>query len=189
MPRIWAVSQWQRTIEGHHVLINLCHCPSSPLVLLSDVVSPNKCLLPLRTSDVTFCNLSVVVCCSWSGVPGSRSTALSSASQTPEARRTLNRWWAASCECRPTSPTSDVFKNNRTAFCEGNKGLHVLVESFAVSWYWVLPLCLAQGSHCIQQRSVLSPKRTFVQTVRIFSVSLIMAVSLFSAAAQSHGEG
>lgn len=48
------------------------------------------------------------VCFSWSGVPGSQSTALSSALQTPEARRTPNRWWAASCES--TAPCVHAYR-------------------------------------------------------------------------------
>lgn len=115
MDRIWAVSQWQRQIEGHHVPINRCHCHSFPqcfyltLCLQRHVCYLSEHLMSHYTNTANLWNLSVV-CFSWSGVPGSRSTALSSASQTPEARRTLNRWWAASCECRPTYPTSNVFK-------------------------------------------------------------------------------
>lgn len=91
--------------KSHHLLITEYSLNyKSVLSLWRDVLSTVNPPMPLFSVRL------VLVCksahaCSWcflysssSGAPGSRSTALSSVLQTPEAPRTLSRWWAASCE-------------------------------------------------------------------------------------------
>ena len=135
---------------------DLCHIP----VYLSVCVQTNVCyisehLMSHFTNTANLCNVSVVVCFSWSGVPGSRSTVLLSALQTPEARRTLNRWWAASCECTPTSPNKHSVQNNRTMFYKEIEGLHVLVEQGTCPCLSSPRLLLHLAEKCAQSKTYI----------------------------------